>query len=198
MSVGWSNTTAWQFQRILDTARGGGFVVPKVFQPQYNLLDRSIEVELMPLLLDERVSITPWSPLAGGWLTGKYRRDERPSGASRLGENPERGVEAYDIRNTDRTWTILGVLRDIAESRGAWMGAVAIAWLLGRPGVGSVLLGARTSGQLEQALEAVELDLTEEETQRLTEVSAPGLPAYPYGFLEDLCGVDVWRTLGTR
>jgi aryl-alcohol dehydrogenase-like predicted oxidoreductase len=198
LSVGWSNTTAWQFQRILDTARNGGFVVPKVFQPQYNLLDRNIEVELLPMLLDEGVSITPWSPLGGGWLTGKYRRDERPTGASRLGEDPGRGVEAYDLRNTDRTWRILDVLGDIADTRGEWMGAVAIAWLLGRPAVSSVLLGARTPEQLEQSLGAIDVDLSDEDRLRLTEVSAPGLPPYPYGFLEDLCGVDDWRLLGTR
>ncbi len=196
-TVGWSNTTAWQFQRILDTARSEGYVVPKVFQPQYNLLDRSIETDLLPLLLDEGIAITPWSPLGGGWLTGKYRRDQRPTGASRLGEDPERGVEAYDVRNTDRTWDILGVVEDVAEAHGTSMAAVAIAWLLVRPAVGSVLLGARTADQLRQTLEAVELELEPSEIDRLTAVSAPGIPAYPHGFLRDLCQVTIWDELGT-
>jgi len=198
LTVGWSNTTAWQFQKILDRARSGGYVVPKLFQPQYNLLDRTIELDLIPLFLEEGISITPWSPLGGGWLTGKYRSDRRPEGATRLGEDPERGVEAYDKRNVDRTWDILEQVDAVARAHDAWVGAVAIGWLLTRPTVGSVLLGARNAEQLQQSLDAVELELTDEEVDRLTAGSAPGIPPYPYGFLADLCGVDVWRTLGTQ
>ena len=97
--VGWSNVTGWQLQRIVSTARLGGFVVPVALQPQYNLLERGSEWDLIPCCLEEQLGVTPWSPLGGGWLTGKYRRDERPSGATRLGDDPNRGVEAYDVRN---------------------------------------------------------------------------------------------------
>ncbi|MEM8902236.1 MAG: aldo/keto reductase [Actinomycetota bacterium] len=196
--VGWSNTTAWQFQRILDSARHGGFVRPVVHQPQYNLVDRGIEWELLPLLLDEGVAVTPWSPLAGGWLTGKYRRDEHPTGETRLGEDPQRGVEAWDVRNDDRVWAIIDTAAEIAEETGRWMGEVALRWLLQRPGTASVLLGARTVAQLDQSLAAVDGDpLTVEQMERLTSVSAPGLPPYPYGMIRDFTGIDVWDRLGT-
>lgn len=196
--IGWSNVTGWQLQRILTTARLRGYVVPTVLQPQYNLLDRGIELEVLPVCLEESVALTPWSPLAGGWLTGKYRRDARPSGATRLGEDPGRGVEAYDIRSTDRTWRILEVLTGIAERLGRPAAHVAVAWLLGRPGVASVLLGARTLDQLDRTLEAIDLVLDADAARVLTEVSDPGLPPYPYGMVEEWSAVEHWKQLGVR
>ena len=196
--VGWSNVTGWQLQRILSVAEAEGFPRPVAMQPQYNLLDRGIEWELLPCCLEADVAVTPWSPLGGGWLTGKYSRDARPSGASRLGEDPDRGVEAYDLRNTARTWAVLEVVERIAGAHGRPMSHVALAWLLSRPGVASVLLGARTAAQLEDNLGAVGLELDEGELRELSEVSAPGLPPYPYAMIEEFCGVDVWRRLGTR
>ena len=196
--VGWSNVTGWQLQRIVTTARLGGYVVPTIVQPQYNLLDRGIELELLPACLEESVALTPWSPLAGGWLTGKYRPDSRPTGATRLGEDPNRGVEAYDVRNTERTWRVLDVVAGIAEQHGRPPAQVALAWLLGRPGVASVLLGARTLGQLEQTLGASDLVLDEDALRALTAVSDPGLPPYPYGMVEDFCEVPHWQRLGIR
>ncbi|MEM9037910.1 MAG: aldo/keto reductase [Actinomycetota bacterium] len=196
--VGWSNTTSWQFQRILDTARYEGFVRPIVHQPQYNLLDRTIEWELLPLLVDQGIAVTPWSPLGGGWLTGKYRRDETPSGATRLGEDPNRGVEAWGKRNDDRTWAIVDAAQAVADEAGRWIGEVALRWLLQRPAVVSVLLGARTVAQLEQSLAAATMpELSTEAMATLTEVSAPGLPDYPYGMQRDWCGVGIWNELGT-
>jgi aryl-alcohol dehydrogenase-like predicted oxidoreductase len=197
-AVGWSNTTAWQLQHILDTARHGGFVEPIVFQPQYNLLDRNIEIELMPLCLEAGVAIAPWSPLGGGWLTGKYQKDVLPTGATRLGEDPSRGVEAYATRNTDRVWSIIDTADTIAGELGVWIGAIALRWLLSRPGVKSILLGARTAEQLEQSLAVVDCRLTEDAIARLTAASAPGLPPYPYGMLERFSGMKVWQDLGTH
>ncbi len=196
-SLGWSNVTGSHLAQILTEARLGGHSVPCVVQPQYNLLDRGIELEVLPCCLDHEVSITPWSPLAGGWLTGKYSRTERPTGASRLGDDPNRGVEAYDGRNTDRTWAILDVVGDIAERHGRPMGHVAIAWIRQRPMVASVLLGARTVTQLSDNLAAATLELGADEVAELTSVSAPGLPPYPYGMIEDFCAVPHWRRLGT-
>lgn len=195
--IGWSNVTGWQLASILTTARLGGHVMPCVVQPQYNLLDRGIEAEVLPCCLDEEVAITPWSPLGGGWLTGKYRADQRPIGATRLGEDPARGVEAYDARNTERTWNVLAVVEDIATAHGASMAEVAIAWLLTRPAVTSVLLGARTVGQLEGTLSAPAVELTGGDIERLTAVSAPGLAPYPYGMIEGFSGLDHWKRLGT-
>jgi aryl-alcohol dehydrogenase-like predicted oxidoreductase len=89
-------------------------------------------------------------PLGGGWLSGKYRRDERPTGTTRLGENPNRGVEAYDRRRAhERTWDVLGAVDEIARRRGMSMAQVALAWLVDRPTVYAVILGARTQDQLD-------------------------------------------------
>lgn len=196
--LGWSNTTGWQLQRIVTTARLGGFVAPIVFQPQYNLLDRHIEWEVLPCCLDEGLSITPWSPLGGGWLTGKYQRGTAPAGATRLGDDPTRGVEAYDTRNTDRTWKILEVAQRIANAHDRPMTHVALAWLATRPGVSSILLGARTVSQLESNLDALDIQMNDDEVDELTAISAPGLPPYPYGMVEDFCDVAHWRELGSR
>jgi len=195
-SLGWSNVSGWQLERIVSTARQGGFVVPSVLQPQYNLLDRNIEVEVLPCCLANDIASTPWSPLGGGWLTGKYQRDAAPTGSTRLGEDPERGVEAYDARNIDSTWRVLDVAADIAAAHDRPMGHVAIAWLLARPTVRTVLLGARTLAQLEDNLGAAGFVLSDDEVARLTAVSAPGLPPYPYGFMERYCDVTTWRSLG--
>ncbi|XBQ10779.1 MAG: aldo/keto reductase [Salinarimonas sp.] len=195
--VGWSNLAAWQLERIVSTARAGGLPAPVALQPQYNLLERGIELEVLPCCLEAGIALTPWSPLGGGWLTGKYRADVRPSGATRLGENPARGVEAYDLRNTERTHVVLDVLRAIAERHDRPMAQVALAWLLARPGVASVLVGARDAQQLDANLGAADLVLADEEVAALAEVSAPGLPAYPYAFLETWSQLDVWRRLGT-
>lgn len=197
-NIGWSNTTGWQLQRIITTARLGGFVVPIVFQPQYNLLDRHIEWDVLPCCLEEGLGVTPWSPLGGGWLTGKYQRDTSPTGPTRLGDDPTRGVEAYDTRNTDRTWRILDVAQQIADAHNRPMSHVALAWLATRPGVASILLGARTVEQLKSNLAAADLVLTEAELNELTAVSAPGLPDYPYGMIEQFCGVPHWGDLNTR
>ncbi|MEO1063330.1 MAG: aldo/keto reductase [Actinomycetota bacterium] len=197
-SLGWSNVTGWQLAEIVLEARHRGLVGPCVLQPQYNLLDRGIELEVLPCCLDHGLALTPWSPLGGGWLTGKYARDQRPTGESRLGDDPERGVEAYDTRNTDRTWDVLDVLAGVAERVGRPMGQVAIAWVLTRPAVASVLLGARTVEQLRHNLAAASIELDPADVAALDAVSAPGLPPYPYGMIEDFCDVGHWRELGTH
>jgi aryl-alcohol dehydrogenase (NADP+) len=182
--VGLSNFAGWQLQKAVLLARVNGWAPVVTLQPQYNLLAREIEWELVPVCLEERVGLLPWSPLGGGWLTGKYRPDERPTGATRLGENPARGVEAYDKRNTERTWRILDVVARIAEQRGASQGQVGLNWLLRRPATTSVILGARTVSQLEDNLGATTWDLSDDEMRQLDEISAPVLP-YPYGFIEE-------------
>ena len=183
--VGASNFTGWQLQRAALLAHYSGWAPIVTYQPQYNLLAREIEWELVPLCLDEGIGLLPWSPLGGGWLTGKYHPDQRPTGDTRLGEDPERGVEAYDLRNTDRTWRVLEVVAEIADSRGLTMAQVALAWVTQRPGVTSTILGARTVEQLEDNLGAADTVLSDEETERLDKASRPGLP-YPYGFIESM------------
>ncbi|MGS4947487.1 aldo/keto reductase [Meridianimarinicoccus sp. RP-17] len=195
--IGWSNVAGWQLQKIVSTAEAHRLPRPVALQPQYSLLDRGIEYEVLPCALENGIGLTPWSPLGGGWLTGKYTADARPEGATRLGENPDRGVEAYDLRNTPRTHAVLDVLRSIAGRLGRPMAHVALAWLWARPGVASVLLGARTADQLAANLGAADLMLDTTDVEALTQASAIGVPPYPYGFLGDWSGLDVWRRLGT-
>jgi aryl-alcohol dehydrogenase-like predicted oxidoreductase len=153
-------------------------------QPQYNLLVRELEWEVVPSCQDAGLGLLPWSPLGGGWLTGKYKRDERPTGATRLGEDPGRGVEAYDRRSPQqRTWDVVDAVREVADGRGASMAQVALAWLADRPAVTSVILGARTTEQLTDNLGAAGMHLDEKETARLDEASDPGAADYPYGEL---------------
>ncbi len=180
--VGLSNFTGWQLQKAVDVAAFRGLSVPVSLQPQYNLLARELEWEIVPACADAGLGLLPWSPLGGGWLTGKYRRDERPSGQTRLGENPSRGVEGFDRRNPlQRTWDVLDAVERVAKGRGASMAQVALAWLVDRPTVSSVILGARTLDQLEDDLGAVELHLSPEETAALDRASAPPTADYPYG-----------------
>lgn len=180
--VGVSNFVGWQLQKAVLLARFGGLPPIVTLQPQYNLLARDIEHEVVPVCLNEGIGILPWSPLGGGWLTGKYRRDEVPTGATRLGENPNRGVEAYAGRNAaEQTWEVVDAVREIADARGASMAAVALAWLADAPAVTSVILGARTIEQLDDNLTAGDLVLDAAERDRLDKASAPRVADYPYG-----------------
>jgi aryl-alcohol dehydrogenase-like predicted oxidoreductase len=180
---GLSNFTGWQLTKAVHVARALGVAGPVTLQPQYSLLAREIEWEIVPAALDAGVGLLPWSPLGGGWLSGKYRRDARPAGATRLGEDPGRGMEAYDRRGTERTWRIVDAVRKIAADRGVTMAEIAVAWVTARPAVSSTILGARTTAQLEANLRAADLRLTTEETADLDAASDPGAPDYPYGEL---------------
>ena len=179
---GFSNFLGWHVTKAVHLARAAGFALPVTLQPQYNLLVRDIEHEIVPACLDAGIGLLPWSPLAGGWLAGKYQRDVLPTGATRLGEYPERGMEAFRPRNAEeRTWEIMGKVREIAAARGVSPAEVALAWLAGRPAVTSVILGARTTEQLALNLKAAAMVLSPEEAAALTEVSAPIMGDYPYG-----------------
>lgn len=180
--VGLSNFTGWQLQQAVDLAEFNGWSVPVTLQPHYNLLGRELEWEIVPACEANGLGILPWSPLGGGWLTGKYRPDERPTGASRLGEDPDRGLEAYDRRSAEqRTWDVIEAVRTVADGRGVSMAQVALAWVADRPQVTSVILGARTLEQLTDNLGAAGLHLDAEETALLDRVSDPGAAGYPYG-----------------
>jgi aryl-alcohol dehydrogenase-like predicted oxidoreductase len=178
---GFSNFTGWQLTKAVSLAHELGLIAPVTLQPQYNLLVREIEYEIVPASLDAGLGLLPWSPLGGGWLTGKYKREQRPTGATRLGDNPERGMEAWDIRNNERTWNVVDAVQRVAEGRGVSMAEVALAWVTDRPAVTSTILGARTLDQLEANLGAAGLHLTEEETRALDEASDPRPNDYPYG-----------------
>jgi aryl-alcohol dehydrogenase-like predicted oxidoreductase len=143
-------------------------------QIHYTLEAREAEYELVPVSIDQGLGILVWSPLAGGLLSGKHRRGVTPEGTRQLagwGEPP--------IRDEDRLWAIVDTLVGIAEARGVSGAQVALAWLLGRPAVTSVIIGGRTDAQLKDNLGAADLVLTAEERAKLDQVSAPPV-LYPY------------------
>jgi aryl-alcohol dehydrogenase-like predicted oxidoreductase len=178
---GLSNFTGWQLTKLVQLANALGVAAPVTLQPQYSLIVREIEWEIVPAIQDAGMGMLPWSPLGGGWLSGKYKRDERPSGATRLGEDPERGMEAWDRRGTERTWNIIDAVQKIAEDRDVSMAEVALAWVMDRPAVTSTILGARTTDQLETNLRAADLLLTAEEAAALDQASDMHATDYPYG-----------------
>jgi len=179
---GFSNFLGWQLTKAVHRAAALGFAPPVTLQPQYNLLVRDIEHEIVPAALDARIGLLPWSPLAGGWLSGKYQRDVIPTGSTRLGENPGRGMEAFTARNADpRTWATIDAVTAIASAHGATASQVALSWLLQRPAVTSVILGARSVEQLTDILEATDLVLGAEQVAALDAASAPRVEDYPYG-----------------
>jgi len=180
---GLSNFTGWQLTKLVHLARALNIAPPVTLQPQYSLLVREVEWEIVPAAADAGLGLLPWSPLGGGWLSGKYRRDQQPSGATRLGEDPGRGMEAYTRRGVPRTWAVIDAVQKLAEDRGVSMAEVALAWVTARPGVTSTILGARTVGQLEVNLRSADLELTTAETALLDAASDPQPPDYPYGVL---------------
>jgi aryl-alcohol dehydrogenase-like predicted oxidoreductase len=196
--VGLSNVTGWQLLHAILVARHEGWAPIVSLQPQYNLLARQVDWDLLPICLEQNIGVLPWSPLGGGWLSGKYSPDQVPTGATRLGEEPDRGMESYFRRNRDRTWAIVDEVKAVATERGVNPSQVAIAWLRQRTGITSVILGARTVSQLSDNMAGVDLTLEAAEVERLNRISDPGLPEYPYRFLEDLCGYDMWKELGVR
>lgn len=179
---GFSNYLGWQITKAVHRAVALGFTPPVTLQPQYNLLARDIEHEVIPACADANMGILPWSPLGGGWLAGKYKKGVRPTGATRLGENPDSGMEAFNVRNGMKlTWNVIDAITEIAPKHNASPAQVSLAWLVQRPQVTSVILGARTREQLADNLSAVDIELSDAEISQLTEVSNPDVPDYPYG-----------------
>lgn len=172
--IGASNYAAWQLMKALAISQRNGFARFESLQPLYNLLSRDIENELVPLCQDQKLAILPWSPLSGGWLTGKYKRGEQPPPDTRAGS----GLGDFLPFERDRLENILAVLQDIAQAHDVPVPAVALAWLLHKPAVTSVIVGAKRIDQLQQNLAAAELALDENEMQRLDEASAQPKP-YP-------------------
>jgi len=181
-SYGFSNYLGYQLTKAAWIAKVHGWAAPVTLQPQYSLLVRGIEHEIVPAALDQAIGLLPWSPLAGGWLSGKYTRGTAPSGATRLGENPERGMEAWGPRSEDdHTWAVIDAVKEVADAAGTTSAAVALAWVDAQPGITSTILGARTVEQLQQNIAAVDLDLGADALARLSEVSTPRTEVYPYG-----------------
>jgi len=173
--VGCSNYAGWQLMKALGTADRHGwqrFVSQQIY---YSLLGREAEQELVPAALDQGLGILVWSPLAGGLLSGKYRRGETgPEGARHTTEWSEPPVHDWD-----RTYDIIEAVTGVADARGVSGAQVSLSWLLGRPGVTTLVVGARNEQQLSDNLAAADLALDAEERRRLDRASVTPL-AYPF------------------
>ena len=173
--IGCSNYSGWHLMKALGVADRRNFVPYVSQQINYSLQAREAEYELVPIAIDQGIGILVWSPLAGGLLSGKYRRGkDYPPGSRRLTEWQEPPVS-----NQEQLFDTIEVLVEIATTKGVSAAQIALAWLLGRPGVSSVIIGARTHEQLKDNLGAIEVALTAEERRRLDKVSALPL-LYPY------------------
>jgi aryl-alcohol dehydrogenase-like predicted oxidoreductase len=179
--LGASNLTGWQLERSLQLARSQGWEPFTSLQPQYNLLSRGIEWEVLPVCRDHGVGVIPWGPLAGGWLTGKHRPSGPATGSRVVTAAPEH-AESWDQRARDRTWAVLQAVQEIAGRRQVSPAQVAINWLRAKPLVTAPILGARSLEQLEDNLACLAWGLTSEETANLDKVSAVETP-YPYDFI---------------
>jgi aryl-alcohol dehydrogenase-like predicted oxidoreductase len=181
--IGVSNFTAWQVMKALSVSEQRNFVRYVAGQYQHSLVMRDIEREFDGLFADQGIGEIPWGALGGGFLSGKYRRGERPE-EGRLAMMPDSAEEAWSRRDVERNWRTLDAVGELAEAHGATYSQVALAWLLRRPTVTSVLLGVRTPDQLADNLAAVDLELSDSEYERLDEVSRPD-PGYPYRMIRE-------------
>ena len=173
--VGCSNYSGWQLMKALGISERRGLQRFASQQIYYSLQARDAEYELVPIAIDQGVGILVWSPLAGGLLSGKYRRGVRgPEGSRQLTDWNE-----PPVRDEDQLYDVVDALVEIGDGHGVSAAQVALAWLLGRPGVASVIVGARTDEQLADNLGAAELRLADDERARLDELSAPPL-IYPF------------------
>jgi aryl-alcohol dehydrogenase-like predicted oxidoreductase len=173
--VGVSNFSAWHVMKTLGVAQASHYIRPVSQQIHYTLQAREAEYELLPAAQDQGLGTLVWSPLAGGLLSGKYRRNQAaPEGTRHLadwGEPP--------VRDENALYDVVDVLVDIAEARGVSAAQIALAWLIARPQVTSVIVGARNDTQLQDNLKAADITLTTEETEKLNAVSQLPL-LYPY------------------
>jgi aryl-alcohol dehydrogenase-like predicted oxidoreductase len=176
--IGFSDTPAWKVAQAQTIAQLRGWTPLIALQVEYSLVERTIEGELVPAALELGLGITPWSPLKSGVLSGKYTRENA------AGTQPGRGARVSNVLN-DTTFKILDVLRNVAGQLGTSPARVALGWLLTRPGVTSVIIGARTPEQLEDNLGALSVGLAPEQIAALEEISRPKLN-FPFDFLKNV------------
>jgi aryl-alcohol dehydrogenase-like predicted oxidoreductase len=177
--VGVSNYRAWQFEKALQLCRSRGWHEPVSLQPQYSLYARATEFELVPMALAENIALLPWSPLAGGVLSGKYRAGIRYAPAhTRVGDSSDK--EAYASRfDNERTNRILGAVDAVAQETGKTSAQVALNWLLCRPAVTAPIIGARNVDQLSENLGSSGWSLSQDQVAALNRASELEV-TYPY------------------
>lgn len=179
--LGASNFTASQLEKAIMLSRMNGWSRFDCLQPEYSLLVRSTEWELLPLCREEGLGVICWSPLAGGWLTGKYQRGEPPPLDSRVGRR-DRWDDLPEQRESELTWRIVDVLLEISKAGGKTPAQIALNWLLQQPSVTAPIIGARTLEQLEENLGSVGWALSADEIAKLNAASEIPLPS-PYNFI---------------
>ena len=179
--IGASNVAAWQLQKAIDLSHHNGWEAFSCLQPLYNLLDREMEWGLVPVCLNEGVGIIPWSPLRGGWLSGKYQRGmDAPPEGTRVEEAEKQGwSESWRVYANERTWSIVDTLQSISAETGKSPAQIALNWLLQMPGVTAPIIGARNLKHLKDNVGATGWSLTTEQMTKLNDVSRKPLP-YPY------------------
>jgi len=170
--IGCSNWFAWQIMKANGISEAKNLARLDTLQAYYSIAGRDLEREIVPLLNDQRTGLLVWSPLAGGLLSGKYSRENQKP------EDSRRSAFDFPIVDKERTWRILDVLRPIAQGHDTNVATVALAWILAKPFVTSVIIGAKRVDQLQQNLAACQVQLSEDETKQLDEVSALP-PEYP-------------------
>ena len=182
---GFSDMPAWYAVKAATLAQAHGVPGPIAVQMEYSLVARGIEQELVSGALESGLGVVPWSPLAGGFLAGKYERGGQTGGAGASGQGRLGGPNPFgNTKFTERNWQTLDALRAVAAEIGRPPAQVALAWVSARPGVSSVLLGASTLEQLQGNLASMEITFTPEQLQTLDDAS-PIDPAFPRGFFSD-------------
>lgn len=180
--IGLSNFTGWQMQLAVSTAKAMSLQIPVTLQPQYSLVSREIEFESVPAALHNNIGLLPWSPLAGGFLSGKYRKDTMAGDGTRAGSGSQMNDHIFgELAAKDQNWNIVDAIRDIATKLEVTPSQVALSWVINRPAVTAPIIGAKTLGQLEENIVASDLDLGTTFTTHLNEVSSPTPNDYPYG-----------------
>jgi aryl-alcohol dehydrogenase-like predicted oxidoreductase len=182
--IGVSNFTAWQLMKSLRASELRGLERFVCLQPQYSLVERNIEREILPACREEGLGVIAWSPLGGGFLSGKYRRGERPPQGSRIAEAVESMEEYWDRRATERNWDTLEGVGGISEETGKSYAQISLNWLLRQEDVTAPIIGARTMEQLEDNLGAAGWELREKQIERLSEASAIE-EVYPHRFIRE-------------
>ncbi|CAD5118062.1 DgyrCDS6801 [Dimorphilus gyrociliatus] len=184
--IGVSNVTGWQLQKIVDMCNYRQLSPITTLQQQWSLLTRETEYELVDVCQNEGVGVLPWSPLKGGWLSGKIQRDGELEKGSRIAwtsEDPARLVQShptFDQFNNDRVWKLLDTIKTIGSSHGKSVAQVSLKWLLEKDVVSSVVIGAKNLKQLEDNMGAgAEWNLSKEDMNILNDLSMPNIP-YPY------------------
>ena len=176
--IGSSTFAAWQVVESLWVAKELGLNRFVCEQPPYNILDRRIERELLPMAQTYGIGIIPWSPLAGGMLTGKYKRNEPPPPDSRLAD-----VELENdphLRMTEQAFDVVEGLQPLAAAKGCALSQLALAWCLHQSGVTSPIIGPRTMAQLEDNLGALDVPITTEDRETIDKLAPPGRMVSPF------------------